>query len=383
MVSDTRPPRVVYWNNIPSPYIVERFNELVRRNRLDFEAWFTARSEPDRTWDVDESHWRFRYRYIRLLHLNGRAVGLPKGLLVGRSPDVLVSLYDQPAYALGQMVARRRGIHTALWAELTFDRWVKRRAWKERLKKSIFQRADAIFVPGSDGRAYAERYRRGSEHIHTIPQVIDVEYYRRGHAHAHGDREPRRQELGLRGVTYLYVGRLWSGKGVDHLLHAFGLLQQRLDEEVSLLLVGDGVDEQRLRELSERLRLRNVVFVGFIQKPELPGWYTLADVFVFPTLGDPYGLVLDEAMACSMPIVTSTEVGEISQRVMDGINGYIVPPENSLSLADRMELLARDPALRARMGAAAYSRVQNQGPERWAEAFELAIERLVMTGARA
>jgi glycosyltransferase involved in cell wall biosynthesis len=379
MTDGTPPPSVVYWNNIPTPYVVERFNELARRNQLNFEAWFTARTEPNRAWDVDESSWLFRYKYIRLVRLNGRTVGLPKELLVGRSPDVLISLYDQPAYALAQMAARRRGTRSVLWIEATFDRWVTRRAWKESLKRWLFQRADALFVPGQDARAYAERYLVASQNIYTVPQVIDVEHYRRGHANARADREPWRRELGLRGVTYLYVGRLWRGKGLDHLLHAFGLVQQRLDQEVSLLLVGDGVDEQRLRGVSERLRLRNVVFAGFRQKPELPRWYTLGDVFVFPTLGDPYGLVVDEAMACSMPVISSTEAGEISQRVLDGVNGYLVPPENSVCLAERMELLARDAEMRARMGSAAYTRVQDQGLDRWADALERAVQRLVLT----
>jgi glycosyltransferase involved in cell wall biosynthesis len=379
MTTVTRPLRVVYWSNIPSPYTVERFNELVRRDRLDFEAWFTARIEPDRTWEVDEAGWLFPHRYVRLLHLKGRVVGLPRELLIGSPPDILVSLYDQPAYALAQMAARHRGVRTALWVEATFDRWVTRRAWKEALKRRLFRRADAILVPGPDGRAYAERYRAASHRIHIVPQVIDVDHYRRGHAEAYADRERRREGLGLRGVTYLYVGRLWFGKGLDYLLHAFCLLQQRLDQEVSLLLVGDGIDEKRLRDLSGRLRLRNVVFAGFKQKSELPSWYALADVFVFPTLGDPYGLVVDEAMACSMPVISSTEAGEISQRLTDGVNGYLTPPESSPSLASAMALLARDPALRARMGAAAYARVQDQSPARWADAFERAIERLVAT----
>jgi glycosyltransferase involved in cell wall biosynthesis len=259
---------------------------------------------------------------------------------------------------------------------MTFDLWVRRHAWKELLKRKLFSAADGVFTPGPDGRSFALRYGAAPERVYRVPQVIDVEHYRKGHTAAQRDRTVRRGKVGLRGITFLYVGRLWSGKGISYLLEAFGQLQQSIDQEVSLLLVGDGVDETALRDFSQELKLQNVVFAGFRQKPELPRWYSLADVFVFPTLGDPYGLVVDEAMACSMPVITTTEAGEIAERVKDGVNGYVVPPEDSSALAERMEYLASDPDLRVRMGAAGYEQIHHQTPTCWAEAFEEAVDRL-------
>jgi glycosyltransferase involved in cell wall biosynthesis len=374
-------PFVVYWSNIPSPYVVERFDEIARRDRMRFEAWFNERSEPDRSWEVDESQWGFPFRYVPTLHLGSRAVGFPVSLFYRRAPDVLVTLYDQPSFVLGQLIARRRGVRVALWVEKTFDRWVARSPWKEVLKRWLFSHADAILTPGPDGHDFALRYRTTPKRIHTVPQVINVEHYRQGHMAARAGRDLRRRELGLRGVTFLYVGRLWSGKGIEYMLNAFAMLQRRAGQDFSLLLVGDGVDELKQRELSQRLELRNVVFAGFKQKPELPSWYALADVFVFPTLGDPYGLVVDEAMACSIPVITTTEAGEIAQRVVDGANGFVVPPESSSALADRMETLARDSRLRARMGSNGYERIRDQGPARWADAFERVIEQLMSTNS--
>jgi glycosyltransferase involved in cell wall biosynthesis len=370
-------PPVIYWNNIPSPYMVERFQELARRNHLSFEAWFNARLEPGRSWEVDESQWNFRYRYVPTLHIRGRAVGFPIDLLRSQSLDLLVSLYSEPSFVLGQLVARHRGIRTALWVETTFDRWIQRRAWKDYLKRQLFSRADAILTTGPDGHSFALRHQASPGRIHTIPHYIDAEYYYRRYVKALVARDARRNQLGLCGVTYLYVGRLWSGKGLEFLLQAFATTQRQVDQNVSLLLVGDGVDENHLRRQSQQLGLRNVVFAGFKQKAELPLWYALADIFVFPTLGDPYGLVVEEAMACSLPVIATTAAGEIRQRVSDGLNGYLVPPASSLALAQRMQALAGDPKLRARMSTAAHERVRNQGPARWAQAFENVVERLI------
>lgn len=96
-----------------------------------------------------------------------------------------------------------------------------------------------------------------------------------------------------------------------------------------------------------------------------------------PTLGDPYGLVVDEGMACSLPVNSTSAAGEIGDRIEDGVNGYIVPPEHTAALLERMELLALDPDLRARMGETSARKIAGHTPERWAEDFELAVERIL------
>jgi glycosyltransferase involved in cell wall biosynthesis len=98
---------------------------------------------------------------------------------------------------------------------------------------------------------------------------------------------------------------------------------------------------------------------------------------VFPTLGDPYGLVIEEAMASSLPVITTSSAGEIRDRVDEGVNGFIVSPENSAELLDRMELLSRRPDLRVKMGEEAKRKVATQHPDRWAEQFEEAVRRIM------
>jgi glycosyltransferase involved in cell wall biosynthesis len=138
-------------------------------------------------------------------------------------------------------------------------------------------------------------------------------------------------------------------------------------------LVGDGPEEERLRARCLRENISNVSFVGFRHKAELPKYLAISDVFVFPTLGDTYGLVVDEAMACSLPVISTSSAGEIGERIEEGLNGFIVPPRDPKALLDRMEVLSLDASLRERMGKASGDRMRGQGPERWAEDFERAV----------
>jgi glycosyltransferase involved in cell wall biosynthesis len=369
--------RVVYWNNIPAPYMVERFNAVARRGTVEFEAWFSARTHRDRSWNVDESDWQFRHRYLPAIAGGGEPTAFPAPLLYGPAPDLLVSLYADAGSLAGAELARRRGARTAFWVEVTFDSWVRRRKWKEAVKSRVLSRADGILTAGADGRAFARKYGAPDDRIHCVPHVIDFDHYAGGCRAADFDRDEFRLRLGVRGVTFIYVGRLWTGKGLTYLFDAFSDVQRTEPTEVSLLLVGDGRDEEFLRARARSGELRNVAFVGFQQDDALLRLYAAGDVFVFPTLGDPFGMVVLEAMACGLPVVATTSSGEIRDRVVDGVNGFLVPPGDSGPLAECMRLLARDPELRRRMGRASVERVADQSPDRWASAFESAVEKIL------
>lgn len=368
-------PRVVYWNNIPAPYMVQRFNAVAQRGNLELEVWFSARTKRGRSWKVDEHSWQFHHVYLPSINRGTYPLALPTPLLRRSVPEVFVSLYAAPTFLLGSALASARGARTVFWVEVTFDSWVRRRRWKEVLKSAAFRNVDAIFTAGRDGRDFALRYGAPSDRIFVVPHVVDFEHYARRSAAARRERGRLRAELGLRGITFIYVGRLWRGKGLTYLLDAFDRLQRTTPTDVSLLLVGDGVDEKLLRARSAEKRLANVVFAEFHDADFLPSLYAAADVFVFPSLGDPFGMVVPEAMACSLPVIATTASGEIQGRVVDGLNGFIVPPADSDALSERMQVLAQDPERRRAMAEASRLRVKGQSPDHWAEAFESAISR--------
>lgn len=379
----SRKPRVVYWNNIPSPYMVDRFNMLADRGTLEFEAWFSTRTEADRSWSFDENSWRFRHRYLRGIGRGAGRLELPAGLVGRHRPDLLVCLYASPSVIVGRLLAGMGGTKVAFWAEVTFDAWVRRRPWKEALKRVLFSSVDAVVTAGDDGRRFAERYGTPPDRIFFTPHSIDVDRFAAVASTARAKRQELRARLGAAGCTFMYVGRLWEyGKGLGHLLDAFAKVSQEPHAPVTLVLVGDGPDEAPLRQRATDLGLRNVVFRGFVPSEALPELYVAADVFVFPTLGDPYGLVLDEAMACSLPLISTSAVGELHLRISDGLNGLIVPPADSVALARAMSALAADSEGRMRMGAESRRLVEGRTPERWAKDFERAVS-AILGGASA
>lgn len=362
-------PFVVYWNNIPAPYVVDRFNALADRGRIEFQAWFNDRTHSDRSWEVDELTWRFNYRYLPTVRFRGMSFHLPLPVL-GRRPDLIFSGYSEPVWVIGWFIARLRRIRTGFRVLRTFDTWVKRNWFKDHIKHYMFRHVDAIETPGQDGKNYAVKHGALPARVHVATHTVDLDRVQSCKAVAHIEREQLRARLGLVGATFVYVGRLVQDKGIDFLITAFARVQRQCVNAVSLLLVGDGAEVAILRRQCEQSGIRNVVFTGFIQKNELVRYYVVADVFVFPTLGDPYGIVVDEAMACGLPVVSSVAAGEIRSRVEEGVNGFLVPVGDSASLAERMLRLANDFQLCERMGKASMEKVKDHTPQKWAADFE-------------
>lgn len=359
--------------------MVERFNAIADRGNIDFEAWFNQVREPDRSWDVTEKDWRFRARYIPKQRFFGQSLHLPLKELQSTQPDVVVSLYDRASFAIGSLAVRASASRTAYRVLPNYDSWSNRTWWREASKHFLFRSIDGSEVPGPDGAELAVKYGLSASQAYKVTQSINVAHYWQARNIDQVERNQQREKLGLKGCVFIYVGRLWSGKGLDYLLDAYRTVRKK-QTNVSLLIVGDGIEENRYRHLSSDLS--DVIFTGFIQPREIPNYYALADAFIFPTLGDPHGLVVEEAMAAGLPVISTEAAGDIHRRICDGQDGFIVPPCDSETLAERMVRLATEPALRSHFASQVTDRVIHRGHEIWAKDFEQMIEGVLASPRR-
>jgi glycosyltransferase involved in cell wall biosynthesis len=349
-----RPVRVLYWFTQPTPYVVARFNAAVQRPELDFHAVFSQERQPDRSWDVDEGSWKFPARYLG-------GIKVPVRELRRLRPDVFLLEYDRWNLALGAVIGFATAQRVAFRVLPNFDAWSKRTWWRELGKNVLFKAIDGAKVPGQEGAALAGRYGLPAERIAVVTQSIDVDHYGRSRDMPATERERRREELGLSGCVFLYVGRIWAGKGLDELFAAYRHVRGD-GAEVSLLVAGDGVDYQRYA--ANESATPGVRFAGFIQPADLPDWYAIGDVLVFPTHGDPNGLVVEEALAAGLPVIVSDAAGDIKARVPDSV-GRVAGVGDADAFARAMQELA-DPSVRGAMAALAPAWVAAKNDERYA-----------------
>jgi glycosyltransferase involved in cell wall biosynthesis len=125
------------------------------------------------------------------------------------------------------------------------------------------------------------------------------------------------------------------------------------------------------------LGVRGIRFAGFVDQDELPAYYAAADVFVFPTLEDPYGIVLLEAAASGLAVIASEHAGATLDFVEDGESGLMFDPHDEHALAELIAKLADFPELVRDLGLAAYNVARSRTPDRTAEEYVSAIMSVV------
>jgi colanic acid/amylovoran biosynthesis glycosyltransferase len=167
------------------------------------------------------------------------------------------------------------------------------------------------------------------------------------------------------GSRLLFVGRLANVKGLPILLQAVARLRASYPG-VKLTIAGDGPDRQRLLALAGELGiLENVAFLGYQTQRQVRELLGQADAFVMASFAEGVPVVLMEAMAAGVPVV-ATRIAGIPELVEDGVSGFLVPPGDPKALADKVDQLLRDPALRVVFGA--------RGREKVDREFDLAAE---------
>ena len=153
----------------------------------------------------------------------------------------------------------------------------------------------------------------------------------------------------------LYVGQLSLRKGIPYLLEAFADLRVPRFE---LVLVGQ-ITDRRVRPFLAKYE-GGFRYLGPVANAGLAYYYSQASVFVLPSIEDGFGLVIAEAMACGLPVVATTNTGA-PDLITDGVEGFIVPIRDPLSLREKVLRLYKDRVLRQQMSAAALRRAEGLG----------------------
>ena len=297
-----------------------------------------------------------------------RLGGLREALSLGRRYDAVIAPFAGgpilPAAYLGAKRYRRPFI---LWASV----WAQPRSLTHAIAlpvvRHIYRHADAVVAYGEHARRFVTAIRGSEAGVFIAPQSVEAELFSVPIDNDQIDRFRTDHELG--GPLVLYVGRLVAEKGIDVLLDAWSEVRQH----ATLAFVGEGPLAARAGR-TPRTRV-----IGPLPRTALPLAYAAADVVVLPSLAtprfrEPWGLVCNEAMHRGRPLVVSAAVGAAAGGlVRNGVTGLVVAPGDSRTLAQAIDRLLDDPALRARLGAAGRVAVGAFNYDAMVEGFHRAI----------
>lgn len=268
-------------------------------------------------------------RHVEVGTRQKEAVPLPIGLiwsLMRFRPDVIVSGDFGPRSLLCWFAARAAGAKFLIWSEEIRSSARGRSSLQRALRRFLMPRADGFFAWGEPARDYLSSSGVELDRISVVPQAIDIDEWNRLRPQL--PKSSLRAELGLSNIAFLLVGRLVERKGIDRFIRSWAALPSSMTSKATALIVGAGELEAELSTLALRLGAQNLVFKGSLTPAELAKYYTACDVFVFPSLEDVWGMVVNEALLFGMPVLGSIHAGAVQQLVHGEETGMTFDPND-------------------------------------------------------
>ena len=226
--------------------------------------------------------------------------------------------------------------------------------WRARLRagfvRTIFRLAGGFLVSGVLNAEYYKHYGADERRFFLVPWAIDNERFIEASRFGPGERDAMRARFDIAPgqIVFVFSGKLVPRKDPLTLLRAVSRMRRR--NRAVVVLLGHG----ELREQVEAFARENGVavrFAGFVNQSELPRYYAMSDVFVLPSVYEPRGAVINEAMACGLPVVVTDRCGSIGDVVQENDNALIYPAGDADALGAHLDRLVEEDALRMQMGA--------------------------------
>ncbi len=366
--------RLVIITEIISPYRLPLFNVLSEQKGVDLHVIFLAETDPTlRQWKVYKQEIRFSYEVLPSwrMRIAGYNVLLNRGLrqaLQAANPDaILCGGYNYLGSWQALWWARKRSVPFFLWSESNRQDIRRRRAVVELLKHEFFRQCRGFVVPGRSAAEYLLSHKIEGKAIFTAVNAVDNDLFASEAGAARGKAEQLRRDLGLPSRYFLFVGRLVREKGVFELLSAYSKLGEEIREHIGLIFVGDGPCREELERRAASIVPGLIKFVGFTQREQLAAYYGLAEVLILPTYSDTWGLVVNEAMACGLPVIVSNVAGCVPDLVTEDWNGKTVKPKDVESLRSAMLSVTSCRKESLLTGANSSKRIAEYSPRIWSE----------------
>lgn len=339
--------KVLYAANIPSPYRVDFFNELGKLCDLTV-LYERAHSNARNTkWQSSNA------KYYREVFLKGVITGEAEAIsfeivkyVSDRSFDrIIIGMYSSPSSILAIEYMRLHHIPFYLSTDGGFIK--EEHFLVKALKKHLISRASYWFSPSEKATEYLVYYGAVRNRIGQYPftSLSEQDLNKADEISCIGKMQLRRELEIQEAHILLSVGRFsyqgGYGKGYDTLLH----VAEALDPSFGIYIVGDEPTEEFLDWKRQR-HLDHVHFIGFKAKEDLAKYYAMADVFILLTRGDVWGLVINEAMSFSLPVITTKQCLAGVELVKDNQNGFLVDADDITGTIDSIQkMFASDDVL--------------------------------------
>lgn len=340
--------RAIVFAEIPAPYRVRVFEELAKEYELS--VYFNQHINQERHVDY----------MVRDSSLNYCVLDTPEALARFNRSLKNLKQYD---FVLDYHFAVTNGVRLMLASIYhkvpcfinNDGAFIQKNFFKNTIKKFLIKRAALCFGSGESSRRYFRTFGAREENIryHQFTSLTEADIMRKPLSIE--AKQILKRQLKLEDKkTVITVGQFVYRKGFDVLLEAW----KNVKGDYQLLMIGGGSMERSYLEFIKTNGLENVKLIEYLPKEELFKYYQAADLFVLPTRKDTWGLVINEAMACGLPIVSTDQCIGGVELIKNGINGFIVPVDNATALTEKISEIMQTDSLASMMSVNNLNKIQ-------------------------
>ncbi len=335
--------KILYLTNIPVPYRVDFFNELGKY--CDLTVLYEKKLSKDRNskW-LDNVGENYKEEYIGGVDI-GKDNRLSFKIIKWLNKKYDIIIIGGYSTALGILAISYLKLKRIPFVLNTDGGFIKNdNNVKFFIKKQLISSASHWLSTGSKTTKYLSHYGANIKYIYEYPftSIRKADILNKPLKLEEKILIRRELDLELRNIV-LMVGRIIDLKGIDIILKSARNLPN-----YNFYIVGGEAKDKHLKMMSD-LQLSNVHFEGFKSRAELKKYYHASDVFILPTRDDIWGLVINEAMACGLPIITTEKCIAGLELVSNDENGNVIPIDNSNELSIKLETILSNDDMRKRM----------------------------------
>jgi len=375
--------RVAFLTNIVSPYRKPVFQSLADAPGIELRVFVDAQSEFDRKWQVELSDLPIEQTHCFSWKQNEQTKGpisfqqtltkhMPYGLpyqLKCFKPDVVISLELGLRTALAALYSKCTNTDFVIWcyqSRVSASHSWLRKTWR----KLLLRQASSVVGMGTQAREVLLEWGVPAQKIIDAPNAADQEKFLRTLKQDKAARhiETIREVYASDQKIAVIVGRLVPLKGIERILKQWNALPLALKEQWKLVFVGSGPLEALVQQQDSRF----IELVGNVPITSMPYWYAAADLHIFPTCGDVWGLVVNEASICGTPTLCSEHAGCFDDLIRDGETGFHINFAASENAPNKLQAVLQHEDLPS-VGRAAQSAIRSYTPQNMAASFRQAI----------
>ena len=336
---------ILFFHNTLPEYRIGWFEALSERVNVEFVFTNEKQNEKDYGFEIEYE----RAKKLKCTFLFGGKQGIRELKQIIENVEKYDFVELPPIDSIREVIysayiiykCRKKKVKTGYFWE-KWDAPIEKQPVMRRIKNlvlriipgAIYKQVDVIFSTGKKNREYFISNGVNKNKIVWIPYVNETpecEY---------SDLR-KKYTIPSESKIILYLGRVLQQKGVQNLIEAYALLCSDVKDSSYLLIAGDGENLENCKKLAEKLRIKNIKFVGSVRPSIRGNYFSQCDIFVYPVTYfkgrvDVWGLTLNEAIQHRKIVIATEAVGSAYELIENGVNGYQIEPDNIEQLKDAL-----------------------------------------------